>query len=110
MVKEPVPVDIGDRPELLRLAEEVRSGRTPRLLTHGDREVAILMPVEPGSAIRKGSVRRDRRTGPQDPLWNIIGLGAQIEPDQGPTNVADGKYKYLANATSFAVMDRPGIG
>jgi hypothetical protein len=98
MAKEFVPVDIGDRPELLRLAEEVRSSRTPRLLTQGEREVAVLMPVEPGRAIRKGSGRRDRRTSPQDALWNIIGLGAGIEPDQGPSNVAEDKYKYLADA------------
>jgi hypothetical protein len=98
MAKELVPIDIGDRPELLRLAEEVRSSRTPRLLTHSDRKVAILMPVEPGSATRKGSRGRDRRTSPRDPLWNIIGLGAGIGPDQGPTNVAEDKYKYLADA------------
>ncbi len=45
MQKETDSVDITNIPDLLRLAEEVRATKQPRLLKRGDEEVAILTPV-----------------------------------------------------------------
>jgi hypothetical protein len=39
------PIDIGDSPDILRLAEEVRAGGRPRVLQRGHEDVAILMPI-----------------------------------------------------------------
>jgi hypothetical protein len=94
MARELQPIDISDAPELLRLAEEVRSSRAPRLLRSGDQDVAILIPAEHGTAPPRGSRRRDRRTGPDDPLWKLIGL----VHSESPGDVAENKDKYLADA------------
>ena len=40
------PTEIGDLPELLRLAEEVRESEKPRLLQRHGEPVAVLVPVE----------------------------------------------------------------
>jgi hypothetical protein len=50
MQKGTVCVDISDIPDLLQLAEEVRTTRTPRLLKRGDEEVAMLTPIGPAPA------------------------------------------------------------
>ena len=38
-------IEISDRPDLLRLAEEVRDSGEPRVLRRGDEDVAVVMPV-----------------------------------------------------------------
>jgi hypothetical protein len=38
-------LDVSDLPELARAAAEVRSTNQPRVLTRGDEELAILMPI-----------------------------------------------------------------
>ena len=40
------PTEIGNLPELLRLAEEVRESEKPRLLQRNGEPVAVLVPVE----------------------------------------------------------------
>src|SRR5437867_11082222 len=47
VVREARPIDISDVPELLRLAEEVRKTRAPRLLRRDGEDVAVLVPVVP---------------------------------------------------------------
>jgi hypothetical protein len=49
MQKETTTIDISDIPDLLRLAEEVQTTRTPRLLKRGDEEVAMLTPLGPAA-------------------------------------------------------------
>jgi hypothetical protein len=57
MAREMIPVDITHTPEVLRLAEEVRSSNTPRVLRRDGEEIAVLTPI---SSSRKRS--RKRRT------------------------------------------------
>jgi hypothetical protein len=45
MVRERKAIEIGDLPELLRLAEEVRATREPRLLRHHGEDLALLVPA-----------------------------------------------------------------
>lgn len=97
MAKQLQQIDITNTPELLRLAEEVRVSRVPRLLTRGDQAVAVLAPVH-GLPAAPRSARRDRRTGPDDPLWSIIGIGLAAEPDDGVTDVSENTDTYLAQA------------
>jgi hypothetical protein len=90
-------IDISNLPEVLRLAEQVKATRAPRLLTSGDRPIAVLTPVEP--AARSDPNRRRRRTtGPDDPLWNIIGIGDSAGSPDDPTDVSENKHRYLADA------------
>ncbi len=47
MAEEMIYIDISDVPDLLRIAEEVRTTRTPRMLQSDSEDVAVLMPVTP---------------------------------------------------------------
>ncbi len=45
MAEEMIYIDISDVPDLLRIAEEVRTTRKPRMLRRDNENVAVLMPV-----------------------------------------------------------------
>ncbi len=47
MVRELSPIDISAMPELIQLAEEVRSTRLPRRLRRGDEDIAVMVPAAP---------------------------------------------------------------
>jgi hypothetical protein len=51
-------LDVSDRPELLRLAEEVRDSGTPRLLRRGDESLARIVPLKPAGHARKATIAR----------------------------------------------------
>lgn len=52
-------------------------------------------PVELEEAgTRPGPKLRGRPTSEADSLWNIVGIGRS----EGPTDVSENKYKYLAEA------------
>ncbi|MBI3942277.1 MAG: hypothetical protein HY326_04625 [Chloroflexi bacterium] len=94
MTEELNPVDISNMPELLRLAEEVRDTGEPRVLRRDSEDLAIMTPVKPTpTKPRKSRSRRNVFT-PDDPLWNIVGIGHS----EGPGDVSENKHKYLAEA------------
>lgn len=91
MAKALKTIDITNIPELLRLAEDVRTTNEPRLLRRDSEDVAIVQPV------KKAGNRRVPRGKPftkDDPLWNIVGMARS----EGPGDVSENKYKYLAEA------------
>ena len=90
MAADPKPVEIGDMPELRRLVDSVRRAKRPRALQRNGRDVALLVPVDGPTGKAPGG----GRTGPNDPLWGIVGIGAAA----GPTDVSSNKHKYLAEA------------
>jgi hypothetical protein len=45
MAREPVPLDVSNTPEVLRLAQEVQVSGRPRMLRQGRENLAVLMPV-----------------------------------------------------------------
>jgi hypothetical protein len=47
------PIDISNAPELVRLAEEVRASREPRVLRRHGEDLAVLVPV-PAAPRRRG--------------------------------------------------------
>jgi hypothetical protein len=47
MAREMIPVDVTHTPEVLRLAEEVRSSKIPRDLRRNGEEIAVLTPLAP---------------------------------------------------------------
>jgi hypothetical protein len=87
MAREAAPVDISTMPDLTRLAEEVARTRQPRVLRHGDTDLAVLSPTP--------SPRR-RRTQPlttEDPLFRHLGTS-----QSDVTDVSSNKHTYLADA------------
>ena len=94
MHEEAIPVDVSDSAELLRLAEEVHSSGTPRLLRRGDEPLAMLTPAAPEAAPKQ---RRRRRPKPGERshwLYSIVG----IVDTPGPGDISENKYKYLSQA------------
>jgi hypothetical protein len=71
MATELEPIDISDLPELLRIAEEVRLTRQPRMLRRDGEDIAVLMP--PPRPRRRSS--RGKPLTKDDPLFRLIGIG-----------------------------------
>jgi antitoxin (DNA-binding transcriptional repressor) of toxin-antitoxin stability system len=57
MAEQLKPIDIGDDPTLLRIVEEVRAGKQPRVLRHDGEDVAMVVPISsaPGRRRRRGT-------------------------------------------------------
>jgi hypothetical protein len=94
MHEEAISVDVSNSAELLRLAEEVHTSGTPRLLRRGDEPLAVLTPA---LAEAPPKLRRRRRRKPGKPrhwLYNIVG----IVDTPGPGDISENKHKYLAQA------------
>lgn len=89
--REMKSVEIGDVPELVALAEEVRRTNEPRILRRQDEDIAMLTPVAPKRAKR---IPRGKPFTADDPLWNVVGIGSSAEP----TNIARYKHEYIADA------------
>lgn len=71
MTQEVEAMDISDRPELVRLAEEVRSSQRGRVLRRDGEDLAMLTPLE---APKKWSRKKGAFTR-EDPLFALIGIG-----------------------------------
>jgi hypothetical protein len=97
MASELQPIDVTDRPELRRLAEEVHSSQQPRLLRSDSEDLAVLTPVRKASP-RARAAARGRRISADDSLFAIIGIAPSVEGE--PTDVSANKHKYLADAYS----------
>ena len=57
MTTELKAIDISDAPELLRLAEEVRATREPRVLRRHGEDLAVLAPVPSAARRRRGGAK-----------------------------------------------------
>ena len=91
MAKEKTPkrIDISRIPELLTLAQEVRSTNEPAVLQQDREDVAMLTPITPVAKRRA----RGKPTSADDPLWKLIGIG-----HSGKGDVSENTHKYLAEA------------
>lgn len=87
--KEPQRIDISTIPELMTLAQEVRTTNEPHILQQKGEDLAILTPIKP---VAKRRVR-GKPTTADDPLWKLIGIG-----HSGKGDVSANKHKYLAEA------------
>ena len=92
---EPIEsLDVASRPELLELAEEVRRANRPYVLKRGNVELAVIAPVDAAGAARPSGNRRSRRVVTREWLDSIT----NVIDDDGPSDVAENKHKYLAEA------------
>lgn len=73
MTQEVEAMDISDRPELVRLAEEVRRTQRARVLRRDGEDLAMLTPLEaPKKRSRKSKKEVFTR---EDPLFGLTGIG-----------------------------------
>lgn len=49
----PTPIDISNMPELVRIAEDVETTKTPRELKRGNKPIALITPIEQTKKQRK---------------------------------------------------------
>ena len=94
MPRELHPIDVSKVPELLRIAEEVRSSGEPRLLKDGELDLAVLTPMRSTPVVEDRRRRRGTNGAERDSLLSIIGAGESAEP----TDVERHKRRYLAEA------------
>lgn len=84
-------IDVSQVPELLRLLEEVQDSGQECVLTRNDEQLAVLTPVKPTGPRRSP---KSGLVGEDDPLWDIVGMGAS----KGPGDISEKKHRYLAEA------------
>ena len=89
MAKELKRIDIGSIPELLKLAQEVRTTNESAVLQQESEDVALLSPIKPVSKRRV----RGKPTTADDPLWKLVGIG-----HSGRGDISENKHQYLAEA------------
>jgi len=97
MLREYVPIDISDAPELQRLAEAVRQTGKPHALKYGTKTVAVVLPAPKKERRGNAPARargRSRVFTLDDPLWTIVGIATGA----GSENVSGNVDKYLAEA------------
>jgi hypothetical protein len=69
MARELQPIDISAMPELAHLVEEVAATGRRRRLTHGDRDVAVLVPAPSAAAKRRRPIPAAQPAAdPDDPV------------------------------------------
>lgn len=90
MAKALRTIDITNSPELLRLAEDVRTSNEPRLLRRDSEDVAIVHPVK---RARRAPTLRGKPLTAADPLWKLVGSATSAQPTD-----ATKKHEYLAEA------------
>lgn len=85
MARELKPLDIGNTPELLRVAEEVQRTRQPRRLQRNSQDVAIVIPVP--ASIQDGAPEEALET----PVWADAGVADpdNIWADYDPVRLGD---------------------
>jgi hypothetical protein len=95
MAKEKAPkrIDISNIPELLSIAQEVRSTNESRILQQDSEDLALLSPVTP----KKRSKAKAQPVTSEDALFRLIGTGKSGIPG----GISGKKHEYLARA------DRP---
>jgi hypothetical protein len=92
----PIPIDISNNEDLLRLAEEVKTTNTPRALKKNDVTVAVLVPVE--DAV---SVEKKRHEADYNAMLATLGSWKDLDTDTMIKNI------YRARATGSRPLARP---
>lgn len=70
MAKEMRSIDISSVPDLVRIAEEVRTTGRPRILRRNGEDMAMVVPIAPG---HKRKVRRTRTKADYDAFLSAAG-------------------------------------
>ena len=57
MATHPITIDISNNPDLVRLVEEMKNAKQPRILEENKKPVAMLMPMETAGKQREKKAR-----------------------------------------------------
>ncbi|MPZ13626.1 MAG: hypothetical protein GEU73_04250 [Chloroflexi bacterium] len=79
MAKELAPIDISHFPDLVRLAEEVRTTKIPRVLRRNDEDIAVMVPLVP----RRRATTRPRTKADVDAFLAAAGSWRDLIDPQG---------------------------
>lgn len=79
MAQEREIIDITHNPEMLRLAEEVRRSKTPRVLRANNEDVAVVMPV---ADLPKGRSKRVKSDADYQAFLDSAGSWADVDTDE----------------------------
>ena len=90
MAKVPKRIDISSIPELLKLAQEVRSTNEPSILQQEREDLALLSPLPPLSRAKTTA----QPVTSDDALFRLIGIGKSGIPG----GISGKKHEYLARA------------
>ena len=74
-MQHPIPIDISNIPELVRIAEEVEATKKPRVLKRNNTPIAILAPV------KKNHANQAKRKAVQETLA-LAGAWKDLPSDQ----------------------------
>ena len=88
MAKERKRIDISSIPELVKLAQEVRSTNEPSILQQESEDVALLSPVP----TKKRAKTTGKAVTSDDALFRLVGIGKSGIPG----GVSGKKHEYLA--------------
>jgi hypothetical protein len=88
--KEPKRIDVSSIPELLSMAQEVRSTNESRIIQQESEDLALLSPVRQ----KKRSQTKAQPVTSDDALFRLIGIGKSGIPG----GVSGKKHEYLARA------------
>ena len=81
MAGKPKPIDISHFPELIRLAEEVRTTGEPRVLRHASEDLAVLMPIaRRAEDAAAGEEPRSKRQKAH--LMSLAGAWSDVDADR----------------------------
>jgi len=78
-------IDISNKPDLLRLAEEVKATRKPRLLKRDSETVAILMPA--GTGVKNHPTKRAKTKADYEAFRAAAGGWKDIDTDKLVANI-----------------------
>lgn len=100
MARAPQPVDISAEPTLVRLAEDVATSGTPRLLRRDGEDVAVLMPLRATPILRRRTARRKKTEADHEAFLASAG---------GWADLVDSEQLKADIAASRAASTRPPI-
>jgi antitoxin (DNA-binding transcriptional repressor) of toxin-antitoxin stability system len=90
MAEHPKSIDISDAPEILRLTEEVRRAGEPRVLRRDGEDVALLVPLPPPTARRRG---REKTEADYEAFRRAAGAWADVDTDTLIKNIYEDRRR-----------------
>jgi hypothetical protein len=84
MKTNPIPIDISNMPDLMRLAEEVEVTKRPHKLIKDKKTVAILMPIDTHSSRKK---ERAKTEADYEAFLSAAGGWKDVDTDKFVANI-----------------------
>lgn len=83
-------IDISNSPELLRIVEEVKTSRKPRILTKNSEHVALLMPVDTATPLKK---KREKTIADYEAFRSAAGSWKDVDIEEFKKNMYESRKR-----------------